>query len=334
VTAGSGGAHRVAVLALADVVAFDLSIPAQVFGHRDERGRYEVLVCSARGRLVPTTTGFSITAGGGLDDVVAADTVVVPGYWPPVDPGPRVTGALRAAAERGARVASVCVGAFALAAAGLLDERRATTHWQHATELAARHPRVRVDPDVLFVDEGRVLTSAGVAAGIDLCLHMYAIDHGAQPATAVSQRMVAALHRPGGQAQFIRRPLPPQGQDDTIAQVCAWAVSQLQEPLSVDALARQALMSRRTFARRFTAETGLTPLRWLLAQRVLEARRLLEATDLPGDEVARRSGLGSADNLRLHLARDANATPTSYRAAYRGRPASPTGSNDRRSNMQ
>jgi len=318
---GSGGVHRVAVLALADVVAFDLSIPAQVFGHRDERDRYEVLVCSARSRSVPTTTGFSVTAGGGLDDVIGADTVVVPGYWPPVDPGPRVTDALRTAAGRGARMASVCIGAFALAAAGLLDERGATTHWQHARELAARYPRVRVNPDVLFVDEGRVLTSAGVAAGIDLCLHMYASDHGAQAATAVSQRMVAALHRPGGQAQFIRRPLPPQGQDDAVEQVCTWAISQLHEPLSVDAMARQALMSARTFARRFTAETGSTPLRWLLAQRLLEARRLLEATDLPVEEVARRSGLGSADNLRLHLGRDASATPTGYRAAYRGRPS-------------
>lgn len=316
---GRDGVHRVAVLAIADVVAFDLSIPAQVFGHRDERGRYEVLVCSAGRGTVPTTTGFRVTAAGRLDDVVGADTVVVPGYWPPVDPGPQVTGALREAARRGARVASVCVGAFALAAAGLLDDRAATTHWRHADDLAARHPRVRVDPDVLFVDEGRVLTSAGVAAGIDLCLHMYAGDQGAQAATVVSQRMVAALHRPGGQAQLIRRPLPPPGRDDAVAQVCAWAVGRLHEPLTVDAMARQALVSARTLARRFTEETGVTPLRWLLAQRVLEARRLLEATDLPVDEVASRSGLGSADNLRAHLRRDASTTPSGYRASYRGR---------------
>lgn len=318
--ADPGGMHRVAVLALADVVAFDLAIPAQVFGHRDERGRYEVLVCSATGGLVQTTTGFGVTADGGLAEVMAADTVVVPGYWPPVDPGPQVVQALQAAADRGARVASVCIGAFALAAAGLLDGRTATTHWQHARDLAERHPRVRVDPDVLFVDEGSVLTSAGVAAGIDLCLHMYANDHGAEAAAAVSQRMVAALHRPGGQAQFIRRPLPPHGQDDTIAQVCGWMIGQLDRPLSMADLARHALMSTRNFARRFAAQTGLTPLQWLTSQRVLEARRLLEATDLPVDEVARRSGLGSADNLRVHLARDASATPTGYRAAYRGRP--------------
>ncbi|MGI3782597.1 MAG: GlxA family transcriptional regulator [Janthinobacterium lividum] len=319
-SAGSGSVHRVAVLALPDVVAFDLAVPAQVFGHRDERDRYEVLVCSATEALVPTTTGFSITAAGGLADVVAADTVVVPGYWPPADPGPEVVRALQAAADRGARVASVCVGAFALAAAGLLDERAATTHWQHARELAARHPRVRLDPDVLFVDEGPVLTSAGVAAGIDLCLHMYATDHGAEAAAAVSRRMVAALHRPGGQAQFIRRPLPPHGGDDTIAQLCAWLVGQLPSSISVEDMARHALMSTRTFTRRFAEETGLAPLRWLTSQRVLEARRLLEATDLPVEEVARRSGLGSADSLRLHLAREASTTPSAYRAAFRARP--------------
>lgn len=319
-SARTASVHRVAVLALADVVAFDLAIPAQVFGHRDERGRYDVLVCSTTEALVPTTTGFSITADGSLADVEAADTVVVPGYWPPIDPGPQVVHALQAAATRGARVASVCVGAFALAAAGLLDERAATTHWQHAPELAARYPRVRLDPEVLFVDEGPVLTSAGVAAGIDLCLHMYATDHGVEAAAAVSQRMVAALHRPGGQAQFIRRPLPPHGADDTIAQSCAWLVGRLHQPISVEDMARHALMSTRTFARRFTGETGLAPLRWMTAQRVVEARRLLEATDLPIEEVALRSGLGSADNLRVHLARDASATPTGYRAAYRGRP--------------
>jgi transcriptional regulator GlxA family with amidase domain len=241
----------------------------------------------------------------------------VPGYAPYDPPPPDVLDALRAAADRGARVVSVCTGAFALAAAGLLDGRRATTHWADAGELARRHPEVAVDPDVLYVDEGAVLTSAGVAAGIDLCLHLVRRDHGAAAAARIARRMVVAPHREGGQAQFLHRPLPPPGTG--LSATCAWAVERLAEPLTVADLARHAGWAPRTFARRFVAETGTTPLRWLAAQRLLEARRLLEATDLPVDLVAERCGLGTAANLRLHLARDAGMTPTAYRRAYRGR---------------
>ena len=198
--------HRVVALALPDVVAFDLSIPAQVFGHPDEAERYAFSLCAEQPGMVPTTTGFSIAVGAGLEALEDADTIVVPGFMPTSDPPAGVGAALSDASARGTRIASVCVGAFALAAAGLLDGRQATTHWAHAADLGARFPSVDVRPEVLYVDEGPVLTSAGIAAGIDLCLHMVGIDFGAEAAARVSRRMVAALHRTGGQAQFIERP--------------------------------------------------------------------------------------------------------------------------------
>jgi transcriptional regulator GlxA family with amidase domain len=308
--------HRVVALALPDVVAFDLAIPAQVFGHRDEAD-YAFAVCAAQAGPVPSTTGFPVQAPSGLEALSRADTVVVPGYAPHDPPAPDVVDALRTAADRGARMVSVCTGAFALAAAGLLDGRRATTHWRDATELAARHPAVEVDADVLYVDEGQVLTSAGVAAGIDLCLHLVRQDLGEEAAARIARRMVVAPHRDGGQAQFLQRPLPPAGSG--LAATTAWARARLAEPLTVADLARHAGWAPRTFARRFLAETGTTPLRWLAAQRLAEARRLLETSDLPVDQVAARCGLGTAANLRLHLARDAGTTPSAYRRTYRGR---------------
>jgi transcriptional regulator GlxA family with amidase domain len=309
--------HTVVALALPDVVAFDLAIPAQIFGHRTERERYHFTVCTPVPGPVPTSTGFAVQAEHGLAALAEADTVVVPGYWPHEHPGEPVVTALQVAAARGARMVSVCTGAFALAAAGLLDGRRATTHWHDAADLARHYPRVRVDPDVLWVEEGQVLTSAGVAAGIDLCLHLVRTDHGAEAAVQIARRMVVAPHRDGGQAQWLQRPLPPPGQG--LAATCAWALQHLAQPLSVTDLAAHAGWAPRTLARRFLDETGLTPLRWLTAQRLLEARRLLEATDLSVDEVAARCGLGTAANLRLHLARDTGTTPTAYRAAYQGR---------------
>lgn len=308
--------HRVVALALPEVVAFDLSIPAQVFGHAEERGRYTFTVCAERPGEVPSTTGFSIAVEHGLAALDEADTVVVPGFMPTDDPPVEVTDALRLAYERGARIASVCVGAFAIAAAGLMDGREATTHWEHADDLRRRFPGVRLRPEVLYVDEGQILSSAGISAGIDLCLHMVRSDFGADAAARVSRRMVAALHRSGGQAQFIDRPLP-EG-DSPIARTCAWAVGELAErALSVAELADHAGYSPRSFSRRFHEEVGTSPARWLAAQRVLEARRLLERTALSIEEVAARSGLGSAANLRLHFARELSTTPTAYRHAFR-----------------
>lgn len=309
--------HTVVALALPAVEAFDLAIPAQVFGDRRQASRYRFTVCSPTPGLVASTTGYAVVAEHDLGALAAADTVVVPGYLPLDDPGEEVGAALRLAAARGARVVSVCTGAFALAASGLLDHRRAATHWQYAGQLAARYPAVKVDPDVLWVDEGDVLTSAGLAAGIDLCVQLVRADYGSDAAVGVARYMVVAPHRDGGQAQWLQRPVPPLGQ--SLAGTCEWALEHLAEPLTVAVLARHAGWAPRTFSRRFVAETGIAPLRWVTAARVREARRLLEVSDLPVEDVAARTGLGSAANLRLHLARDAGTTPTAYRAAYRGR---------------
>lgn len=308
--------HRIVALALPEVVAFDLSIPAQVFGHPDEQERYSFRICAATPGLVPSTTGFAIHAPLGLDALKAADTVIVPGYAPCDEPPPEVLQALQDAAGRGARVVSVCTGAFALAAAGLLDGRKATTHWRNAADLAARYPGIDVDADVLYVGDEQVVTSAGVAAGIDLCLHLVRTDHGAEAAARIARRMVVAPHREGGQAQYLQRIAPPSGTG--LAETCAWALEQLAEPLSVADMARHAGWAPRTFARYFLAETSTTPLRWLTAQRLLEARRLLEVSDLPVEQVAERCGLGTAANLRLHMARDTSTTPTAYRRTFQG----------------
>jgi transcriptional regulator GlxA family with amidase domain len=310
--------HRVVALVLPAVVAFDLAVPAQVFGHPDEAERYSFDVCAASAGTVPSTTGFAISVALDLTALQGADTVVVPGFFPHAEPPPEVLAALRAAAARGARLISVCTGAFALAAAGLLDGRRASTHWRDAPELLARYPAVDVDADVLYVEDDQVMTSAGVAAGIDLCVHVVRRDHGESAAADVARRMVVAPHREGGQAQFLHRPVPATGTG--LAATCEWALQHLQVPLSVADLARHAGWAPRTFARRFTAETGTSPQRWLTAQRLLEARRLLEMTDLPIDQIAHQTGLGSGANLRLHLARDVDVTPTRYRSIYRGRP--------------
>lgn len=308
--------HTVAVLALADVVAFDLSIPAQVFGHHDEAAHYELAVCGVAPGPVATTTGFAVVVDHGLELLERADTVIVPGFSPATAPPPIVLEALRALVERGGRTISVCTGAFALAAAGILDGRRATTHWGDAARLAAKHPAVEVDPDVLWVDEGQVLTSAGVAAGIDLCLHVVRLDLGEAEATRIARRMVVAPHRTEGQAQYVERPVPTPGTG--LAGTCAWAAARLGEPLGVADLAAHSGWAPRTFARRFVEETGTTPARWLAGQRLAEARRLLEVSDLPVETVASRSGLGSAANLRHHLLSETGSTPTTYRRAYRG----------------
>lgn len=308
--------HRVVVLALPAVVAFDLAVPSQVFGHPDERDRYRLTVCTPAPGLVPTTTGFDISIRAGLDALQTADTVVVPGYAPHVRPEADVLVALRAAAERGARLMSVCTGAFALAATGLLDGGRAATHWRDAAELAARHPQVKVDADVLYVSDEPVLTSAGIAAGLDLCVHVVRVDHGEEVAAEVARRLVVAPHRTGGQAQFLRRPVPASG--GGLATTCAWAMERLADSLSVADLASHAGWAPRTFARRFLAETGTTPGRWLTAQRLLRARQLLETSDLTVEQVADRAGLGSAANLRLLLRRDTGTSPSHYRHAYRG----------------
>jgi transcriptional regulator GlxA family with amidase domain len=306
--------HLVVALALPNTVAFDLSIPAQVFGHPDQGRQYSFAVCASSPGEVPTTSGFSLQVAHGLELLAAADTIIVPGFSPLDEPAAAVLEHLLQAAMREARVVSVCTGAFALAAAGLLDGLRATTHWRYAQELGARYPAVDVDPDVLYIDHGQIATSAGIAAGIDLCLHLVRRDFGADAAARVARRMVVAPHRDGGQAQFLERPILSGAPG--MSMTCQWALSRLAEPLTVTEMARHAGWAPRTFARRFVAEVGTTPLRWLTSQRLAEARRLLERTDLPIEQVAAHSGLGTAANLRLHFARELRTTPTAYRNAW------------------
>jgi transcriptional regulator GlxA family with amidase domain len=307
--------HRIAVLALDAVVPLDLAIPAQVFGNYPE-APYALTVCAAAAGPVPTSAGFKVIADAGVEALAEADTVLVPGFSPHLRvPPDAVLDALRSAHERGARMVSICTGAFALAAAGVLDGRRATTHWRDAAELAARHRAVRVEPGVLYIDEGEVLTSAGVAAGLDLCLHILRRDHGAALANRIARRIVVPPHRDGGQAQYVEQPVPEQP-GGSLAATRAWALERLHEPLTVRTLAAHALVSERTFARRFSAETGVPVLRWLLAQRVDAARAALEATDASIDEIADRCGFGTAANLRKHFHRHLRTTPTAYRRAF------------------
>jgi transcriptional regulator GlxA family with amidase domain len=310
--------HRVVALCLDGLVAFDLTAPAQAFGLAARPGGeplYEFSTCSVGGGEVRTTSGFGVSPSAGLSALRGADTVVVPAYAGILEPPPpEAIAALRAAGRRGARVLSVCSGAFALAHAGLLDGRRAATHWAWAGELARRFPAIEVDPDALYVDEGEVMTSAGLSAGIDLSLHVIRKDFGAAAGERVARHMVAAPHREGGQAQFARPSAAEAG--GTLEATRRWAAERLGEPLDIAAMAGHAQVSPRTFARRFREETGTTPLQWLLSQRVLEARRLLEESELPVETIAWRSGFGTAASLRDHFRRATTTTPTAYRRAF------------------
>lgn len=312
--------HHVVALCLDGVVAFDLAAPAQAFFAATRgpgEGFYEFSTCSLDGRELRSTTGFGVVPQGDLSLVEKADTVVVPAYLDVFSAPPEeATAALREVSARGARVISVCTGAFALAHAGLLDGRRATTHWAFAEELASRFPAIEVDAAALYVDEGAVMTSAGLSASIDLCLHVIREDCGAAVGEQVARRMVAAPHRDGGQAQFIERVVAP-GPAGSLEETRRWASERLHEPLDVAAMARHASVSPRTFARRFREEAGTTPLQWLLSRRVQEARRLLEETDLPIDAVAWRAGFGTAASLRDHFRRATATTPTAYRRSFR-----------------
>jgi AraC family transcriptional activator FtrA len=316
-----GALHTVAVLVLPDVVAFDLVLVTHVFGTKrphDGVAKYRVLVCAQERGLVPMGNGIPIGVEHGLEALAEADTVVVPGRADADEPVPEpVLEALRAAAARGARIVSICTGTFVLAQAGLLDGRRVTTHWGWAERLAAQHPSVSVDPRVLYVDDGRVLTSAGMAAGLDLCLHIVRSDHGAEVSNAIARRMVVAPHRAGGQAQFIDQPMPVT-RDETLQRTQRWVLERLAEPLTVEAMARQANTSVRHFTRRFQAEFGITPLRWLLEERVRLAQRLLEQTDLSIQRIAERAGFGSVVSLRRHFAEVVGTTPLGYRQTFRG----------------
>ncbi|WP_131740219.1 GlxA family transcriptional regulator [Actinomadura roseirufa] len=307
-------AHTVAVVLVPPVLGYDVTIPHMVLGAAE--GAYELLLCADEpGRPLETVSGPPVIAQHGLAAVERADSVIVVGGGGRPGIEPRVLAALRAAAAAGTRIAAICTGAFALAEAGLLDGRRATTHWGLAADLARRFPRIRMVSDELFVADGPVLTSAGAAAGIELCLHLIRLDHGAAVAAEAARLAVAGPPRPGGQAQPAAAPVPAEP-DRSLAATRAWAVDRLHLPLTLAELARHAGVSARTLSRRFQAETGSSPLQWLLRQRIDRARVLLEITTLPMDQVARRSGLGGADSLRWHFARRVGLTPSAYRASH------------------
>ncbi|MEV0157529.1 helix-turn-helix domain-containing protein [Micromonospora sp. NPDC050686] len=319
--------HRIAVLAVDDVVGLDLGTPAQVFGTaRTDQGTplYSITAATPGGRPVRSTAGFQVLPDHGLELLESADTVVVPGIHagPPLTDGtvePAVAEALRAAHQRGARIMSICTGAFVLAAAGLLDGRPATTHWAYANRFRRLHPGVDLDPDVLFIDDGPVLTSAGVAAGIDLCLHVIRTDHGSEVANRSARRCVVPPWRDGGQAQYIERPVPPKARNGTGA-TRDWARGRLHEPVALRDLAAHAGMSVRTFTRHFRSETGLSPAQWLAQQRADHARLLLETTDLTVDQIAHRSGFGTAAALRQQLQVRIGVSPSAYRRTFRRTP--------------
>jgi len=312
--------HAIAVLALDGVVAFDLGVPSQVFhAARDaaDQRLYQVRVCGAP---VRSAAGFTVVPEHDLSILATADTVIVPGIHGSAmrdgSVGAEVAAALQAAHERGARIISICTGASVLAAAGLLDGRPAASHWAWAGRLRQLYPQVEWDFDVLFMDCGDVLTSAGVGAGIDLCLHVVRSDHGSDVANRAARRCVVPPWRDGGQAQYIERPVPAAADAGT-GPTRAWALTRLAEPVSLEEMAAHARMSVRTFTRRFRDETGLSPARWLIQQRVARARLLLESTDLAVDAVARRSGLGSATALRQHLQATIGVAPAAYRRTFR-----------------
>ncbi|MFD5537421.1 helix-turn-helix domain-containing protein [Streptomyces sp. NPDC127079] len=315
--------RNVAAVLLDGVHPFELGVVCEIFGlDRSDEGLpvYDFAVVSAEGPALGThVPGLTVSTPYGLDRLEEADLIAVPASDANVtrDYPPDLLDALRRAVERGARVLSVCSGAFVLGAAGLLDGRRCAVHWRHAELLGRRYPRTRVEPDVLYVDEDPVITSAGTAAGIDACLHLVRKEQGPEIAGKIARRMVVPPHRDGGQAQFIERPLP-QGPCDTVGPVLAWMTEHLDEEVTVEQLAARALMAPRTFARRFQQETGTTPYRWILRQRVLLAQELLEGTDETMDAIAGRTGFGTAAALRHQFMKSLGTTPNAYRRAFRG----------------
>ncbi|MEV5104490.1 GlxA family transcriptional regulator [Streptomyces massasporeus] len=307
--------ERVVVLALDGVYPFELGIPSRILGAAD--GRYEVITCSVDGRPVRTNADFGVTVEHGPEALATAGTVVIA----PVAPShlaDEVSGDVLAALaliRPGTRIVSICTGAFVLAAAGLLDGRRATTHWQVADRFRRMFPRVDLDPDVLFVDDHPFLTSAGAASGVDICLHLVRKDHGSRLANSVARRCVVPPFRDGGQAQYIEQPVPEQGAASTAA-TRAWALGRLGEPLTLADLSGHARMSQRTFARRFHDEVGLSPGRWLIQQRVVRARHLLESSDLTVDQIAGRVGFATGASLRQHLNAAIGVSPQAYRRTF------------------
>jgi transcriptional regulator GlxA family with amidase domain len=313
-------AETIAVVAFDGISPFHLSVPCMVFGEdRTETGapRFRMRVCAPEPGPLQTNAGFELVVPHGLEAIRRAQIVVVPSWRDDGSPAPpALIRALQAAHRRGATVVGLCLGAFVLAEAGLLDGRPATTHWNLATAFARQYPKVKLQPEVLYVDDGDVLTSAGTAAGIDCCLHLLRVRYGAETANRAARRMVVAPHRQGGQAQYIQQPMPATAERDRLAPLLEWLGKHLDVPHELDNLAQRALMSRRTFTRRFRESTGTTVGQWIQNQRLALAQRLLETTDHPVERIATGAGFGSAVSLRKHFASAFKVSPTVYRRQF------------------
>ncbi|WP_432973111.1 GlxA family transcriptional regulator [Dactylosporangium sp. CA-233914] len=315
-----GRRHVVGVAVTESMPVFELAVPCEVFGiDRADLADpwYELRFCASAPGRHPARSGLSVDAPHPLSALPEADTVILPAFARArqVEPPDDLVAAVREAHDRGRRIVAICTGAYVLAAAGLLDGRRATTHWMNAFDFAQRYPRVTFDPDVLYTEEGDVFTSAGTGAAIDLCLHLVRLDHGAAVANEVARRMVVPPHRDGGQSQFAAPP-PRPWVHDGLGGALEWARQRLDQPLTVADLAREARLSPRTFARRFRRSVGTSPLQWLVGQRVRLAQELLETTDDSIERIARRTGFGTPANLRIHFARQTSVTPTTYRQVF------------------
>lgn len=325
--------HTIATIAYDAVNPFELAVATEVFGfERPELGVpwYRFLVCAVEPRPIRTSVDMLLSTPYSLQHVAEADTVIVPSSRPGVVPVPdTLLEALRQAYQRGARMISFCTGAFVLAAAGLLEGRRVTTHWAWADELAECYPTIQVDPRVLYIDDGQILTAAGTAAAIDLSLHIVRQDYGAEIAAAIARRMVVPPYRDGGQAQYIEMPLPMADEEEPSGATLAWMAAHLGENLTIEQMATHAMMSPRTFARRFRATLGTTPYQWLLQQRIVLAQRLLETTNESIERIAERCGFNSAATLRLHFQRLLNTSPQTYRHAFHREKDGETGSTNR-----
>lgn len=319
--------HSVAILAYDGMSGFESGVAAEIFGMTELSERfsaglispwYSVKLCSEQPEI-RLLGGATVRTSYGLDDLAAADTVVIPSVSDVAQPiSPELVSAIRAADSRGARLVSICSGAFALAAAGVLDGRSATTHWIYVDLLRERYPAITIDPAPLYVDNGRVLTSAGCAAGLDLCLHIVRSDHGARVANDVARRLVIAPHRGGGQAQYIETPVPEPTTDGRIAAGMAWALENLDSTITLDDLAAQSTMSRRSYLRQFAKATGTTPIKWLTAQRIQASLALLESSSFSVEQIADRVGFDSPVTYRYHFVRQMRTTPSEYRACFTG----------------
>ncbi|QDF98096.1 AraC family transcriptional regulator [Azoarcus sp. DD4] len=310
----------IAVVAFDRISPFHLSVPCVVFGDpHPGTPSFELRVCAAEAGPLATTAGFAVSTAHGLDALGDADTVIVPSWRDPAERPPQaLLDRLRAAHERGAQVVGLCLGAYVLAESGLLDGRRATTHWAYAEDFAQRYPAVRLDADVLYVDDGNITTSAGTAAGIDCCLHMLRGRYGVESANRVARRLVMPPHRQGGQAQFIEQPLPGSARDSRLGELIDWVRANLALPHDLDSLAARALMSRRSFTRHFRQLTGGAVGEWLLRERLAFSQRLLESTDQPVERIALLAGFGSVVSLRHHFRAAFGVSPLAWRQAFRG----------------